>query len=313
MRRVAAPLAAVLCTLAMAGCGGGAEPGAPEGASLILDFTPNAVHTGIYVAQHRGYFEDEGIDMEIREPSATSDAPKLLEAGRVDFAILDINDLGLAVERGFSVKPLAAIVDRPLAAVIASDDVSRPRELEGREVGVTGLPSDEAILDTVVGSDGGNPAGVDRVNIGFNAVAALASGRVDAATAFWNAEGVALRRQGVDTREFRVDDHGAPRFPELVIVALAEAEVPSQPALASIRRGYLVARSNLDGGLDALSREVPEIDRAQTGAELAAIAPAIPATGLLEGRALRHGLAAWGGWALASGFIARNPFRKPAG
>ena len=51
------------------------------------------------------------------------------------------------------------------------------------------------------------------MTIGFEAVPALAAGRLDAATAFWNAEGVALRRQGVPTREFRVDDYGAPRYP----------------------------------------------------------------------------------------------------
>ena len=87
------------------------------------------------------------------------------------------------------------IVQRPLASVIARGDgpVRRPRELEGHTVGVTGLPSDEAVVDSEVSADGGDPAGVHRVTIGFNAVSALAAGKVDAATGFWNAEGVALR------------------------------------------------------------------------------------------------------------------------
>ena len=88
-----------------------------------------------------------------------------------------------------------AIVQRPLAAVIArgAAPVRRPRDLEGRTVGVTGLPSDEAVVDSEVSADGGDPALVDRVTIGFNAVSSLAAGRVDAATGFWNAEAVALR------------------------------------------------------------------------------------------------------------------------
>ena len=57
-------------------------------------------------------------------------------------------------------------------------------------MGVTGLPSDDAVLDSVLEADGADPDAVDRVTIGFNAVAALAAGRVDAATAFWNAEGL---------------------------------------------------------------------------------------------------------------------------
>ena len=90
------------------------------------------------------------------------------------------------------------IVQRPLAAVIARGDgpVRRPRDLEGRTVGVTGLPSDEAVVDSEVSADGGDPAKVDRVTIGFNAVSSLAAGKVDAATGFWNAEGVALAQAG---------------------------------------------------------------------------------------------------------------------
>ena len=111
MHRVAAPLAAVLIGLALTGCGGdGAEPGAPEGATLVLDFQPNAVHAGIYAAQANGFFEDEGVDLTIREPSSTADAGKLLETGRADFAVMDINDFGIARERGLDLVAIAAIV-----------------------------------------------------------------------------------------------------------------------------------------------------------------------------------------------------------
>ena len=153
MRRVAALLAAALLLAGAAGCGGsGAEPGAPKGATLVLDFVPNAVHSGIYAAQRQGYYRDAGIDLTIRQPGESTDAPKLLEAGRADFAILDIHDLGIARERGLDVVGMMPIVQRPLAAVIARGDgpVRRPRDLEGHTVGVTGLPSDEAVVDSEV-------------------------------------------------------------------------------------------------------------------------------------------------------------------
>ena len=66
----------------------------------MLDFTPNAVHSGIYAAQREGYYRDAGVDLTVRQPGESTDAPKLLEAGRADFAILDIHDLGIARERG---------------------------------------------------------------------------------------------------------------------------------------------------------------------------------------------------------------------
>src|SRR5262245_37945743 len=197
MRPAVALLAAVLTLAGAAGCGGGAEPGAPQGATLMLDFTPNAVHTGIYAAQHRGYYEDAGVDLQVREPGDPGAVPKLLAAGRVDFAILDIHDLGIAREQGLDIVGTMAIVQRPLAAIIApsSGPVRRPRDLEGRTVGVTGLPSDEAVVDSELSADGGDPGKVHRVTIGFNAVSALAAGKVDAATGFWNAEAVALARR----------------------------------------------------------------------------------------------------------------------
>ena len=122
MKRGAASRAAVVCALAATGCGDdGAEPGAPKGATLVLDFQPNAVHVGIYAAEARGYFEDEGVELTIREPSETSDAPKLLEAGRADLAVMDINDFGIARERGADLVAIAAIVQRPRAAGFAGD------------------------------------------------------------------------------------------------------------------------------------------------------------------------------------------------
>ena len=185
----------------------------------MLDFTPNAVHSGIYAAQAQGFYHDAGVDLKIHQPGESTDAPKLLAAGRTDFAILDIHDLGIARERGLDLVGVMPIVQRPLAAVIARGDgpVRCPRDLEGHTVGVTGLPSDEAVVDSEVSADGGDPAKVDEVTIGFNAVSSLAAGKVDAATGFWNAEGVALERQGVPIRIFKVDRYGAPPYPELIL------------------------------------------------------------------------------------------------
>src|SRR5215210_496623 len=99
MKRVVALLAAVL---ALHGCGDdGAEPGASREATFVLDFTPNAVHSGLYAAQEESWFADEGLDLKIQTPSDSTDAPKLLEAGKTDFAVMDINDLGTAAERDF--------------------------------------------------------------------------------------------------------------------------------------------------------------------------------------------------------------------
>jgi putative hydroxymethylpyrimidine transport system substrate-binding protein len=310
MRRAVALLAAVFALVGWAGCGeDGAEPGAPNGAALVLDFTPNAVHSGVYAALSRGYYRDEGVDLKVQPPGESSDGPKLLGAGRADFAILDIHDLGIARERGIDLVGVAPIVQRPLAAVLARRDgpVRRPRDLEGRRVGVTGLPSDEAVVDSEVEADGGDPAAVEQVTIGFTAVPSLAAGKVDAATGFWNAEGVALRRQGVPVRVFKVDRFGAPPYPELVLTTsrrLLEEEPDLVDALVrATRRGYALTARDPDAALDDLLAANPALERADQAAQLRVLEP-ILAPRLFDFQVLRE----WARWDLQHGLL-----EKPLG
>jgi NitT/TauT family transport system substrate-binding protein/putative hydroxymethylpyrimidine transport system substrate-binding protein len=308
MNRTVALLAVGL--LLLVGCGeGGAEPDAPSGRapaslSLVLDFQPNAVHAGIYAAVA------DGADIEVREPGSSSDAPKLLEAGRVDLAIMDINDLGIARERGADIVGIGAIVQRPLAAVIAGDgeEIRTPADLAGKTIGVTGLPSDDAVLDTILRAGGVDPSEVDRQTIGFDSVPLLTAGRVDAATAFWNAEGVALREAGVPTREFRVDDVERLGYPELVLVTTTEQLDESPDALADavedLRAGYQTVLDDPDAGLEALLDAVPGLEQDAQRAQL---------DGLLAAEAFRPPLALdaaplsrWWGWAHENGILAER-------
>jgi NitT/TauT family transport system substrate-binding protein/putative hydroxymethylpyrimidine transport system substrate-binding protein len=315
MGRVAASLAAVLAASALVACGDGdgAEPDAPQGATLVLDFQPNAVHAPLYAAEARGYYADEGVDLDIREPSSSADGAKLLQAGRADLAIMDINDLGIARAEGLEVVGVAAVVQRPLASVITADPeaIRSPADLEGAEVGVTGVPSDEAVLDTVLEAGGLPPEAAERITIGFTAVPALAAGRVDAATAFWNAEGVELRRQGVSTREFRVDELGAPRYPELVVVSRGDRE-PAEPAvvcpvLEGLARAYEDIERDPQAILDEMLEQVRGADadsqRAQYAELIAGDAFSPQGDGPADPALRRESVGAWYRWASQRGVL----------
>jgi NitT/TauT family transport system substrate-binding protein/putative hydroxymethylpyrimidine transport system substrate-binding protein len=173
------------------------------------------------------------------------------------------------------------IIQRPLASVIARADrgIASPRNLQGRTVGVTGLPSDDAVVDSEIDADGGDPERVKRVTIGFNAVASLAAGKVDAATGFWNAEAVALRRRGVPIHVFKVDDYGAPRYPELVLCTSGETlrEDPRlvRAVVQATQRGYRFAVDRPGAALDNLLEAVPSLDRGEQQAQLKVVLPAL--------------------------------------
>jgi putative hydroxymethylpyrimidine transport system substrate-binding protein len=297
------PLVAAFAVLA--GCGGGGEDGRRP-ITLALDFQPNPVHAGIYAALREDLDAAHGLDLRVRVPSSSTDSLKLLAAGRADVAVVDIHDLGLARQRGRDLVAIGALVQRPLAAVIARSGISRPRDLEGTRVGVTGLPSYDAVLRAVVEHDGGDYPNVKRVTIGFSAVPSLIAGRVDAVVAFWNAEGVTLRERGVPVREFRVDDYGAPRYPELVLVTERDTLRRRGGALAGLRAalaaGTRAALADRDATVDDLVK-ASGADESLVRAQLAAVGPAL----LPPIRLDRAALEGWARFDARFGILDREP------
>jgi ABC-type nitrate/sulfonate/bicarbonate transport system substrate-binding protein len=296
----------------LAGCGSsGGGPSGRESATLVLDFTPNAVHTGIYSAVVRGYDTAEGVRLHVRAPGASTDSVKLLLSGRTDFAVLDIHDLALARERGRDLVGVMALVQQPLAAVLTRPGIAGPRGLERRRVGVTGLPSDDAVLRSVVAGAGGDPTRTRRVTIGFDAVPALLSGRVDAATAFWNVEGVQLRRRRPGYKVFRVDRFGAPAYPELVLCATRQT-VRESPGLVgavvrSLVRGYGETLSDPESSVQDLMSRNPGLNRALVGAELDAVSSAFQAPDERVGELDPGRLRAWAAWEKRFGIVRKLP------
>src|SRR5207302_2111120 len=172
---------------------------------------------------------------------------------------------------------------RPLAAVIAAPQIRTPRQLQGPPVGVTGVPSDTAVLHSIVAGSAGYPHRVRTITIGFNAVADLLAGRVAAATAFWSDEGVTLERRRPGFHDFRVDDYGAPQYPELVVCATRPTLV-HDPSLASdlvqtLVDGYGFTISNPRRSAADLEAFAPGLDPSLVSAELGALLPAFAGRG----------------------------------
>jgi putative hydroxymethylpyrimidine transport system substrate-binding protein len=313
MRRLI-PLIALLATVALlAACGSsGNDDAAPNAdATLMLDFTPNAAHAGIYSAVAHGFDTAEGVHLHVRVPGSSTDSVKLLLSGRTQFSVMDIHDLALAGARGRGLVAVMSIVQRPLAAVLTTPDVMNPRALEGRKVGVTGLPSDDAVLRSIVTGAGGDYAKVDRVTIGFNAVPALLGGRVAGATAFWNVEGVALKSRRPGTHDFRVDAYGAPPYPELVLVTsrstLRDDRALVNATVRALVRGYGVTLHDPASSLQDLESRVHGLDHDELVKQLDALTPALSPPDGRIGALDPQVLARWAAWEARFGIVAKPP------
>ena len=311
----AVTIATTLIACLLAGCGSGssatrsAAPVRP--ATIILDFTPNAVHAGVYSALAQHYDRREGVRLHVIAPTASTDSIKLLETGRVDFAILDIHDLAIAREHSQDIVGVMAIVQRPLSAVIAAPEIASPRALQGHTVGITGVPSDTAVLRSVVTGSGGDPDKVKTITIGFNAVADLLAGRVAGATAFWNDEGQAIQSKRPGFHIFRVDEYGAPSYPELVVCATRRT-IQHDPGLTqrvvdALVYGYDFTLLHPSPSVADLVEHVPGLDPKLVAAQLADLEPAFRSPDHRVGVLDLTRLGSWARWEARFGIVSRPP------
>ena len=283
LRRLAIPLA--LLALLAAACGGSGSSSstttARAGATpvrVVLDFVPNAVHAGLYAALEQGFYRQHGLAVQLVAPAGTAQPLAAVSSGRAVLGLADLIDVTLANRQGAGLRVVAAVVQRPLVSLMARADgpVRRPRDLVGRTVGLTGVPSDRAVARTIIKGDGGDPDRVHYVVIGFSAVPSLVGHKVDAAIGFWPADGVELERR-TPARIFRLERFGGPAFPELVIFARASTLKRSpglvRSFLSATSEGYALARSDPAKALSDLEHGAHGIDPAVAKASLKAYRP----------------------------------------
>ncbi len=240
---------------------------APEAVSLALDWYANANHAGIYLAEAQGLFAAEGVQPEIYVPADPATVLTTVGAGRDDFGISYQAEVLLARAQGVPVVSVAAVVQVPLLTLMTLTErgISRPSDLRGRAIGSAGLASDDAILSTVLAADGVTLDEVEIVNVGYDLLPAIASGRVDAVTGvYWNHESLVAEREGYDVSFLRVEDWGVPEFYELVLVAseqtVAERPETVRALVRAMGAGYAAAAADNAAALAALAEGSPELD-----------------------------------------------------
>lgn len=257
---------------ALAGCGGGAasSSGSSSGlqhVTLTLDWYPNADHAGIYAAQQQGFFKDEGLKVDIRQPSDPSAVLQLVAAGKSEFGVSYENEMTNAGVRNIPVKSVMAIMQHPLNSIISlkKSGIKKPEDLAGKKVGYAGQSFGSAVIDTVMRKAGKDPSSVEKVNVGYDLRPALTSGRVDAIVdAYWNIEAVELAQKGFKTNVIKLPDVGVPNYNELV-VATSDSYSKEHPDVvrkfvAAMVKGHRYAIGHPEAASGALLKANKELD-----------------------------------------------------
>jgi len=319
LRRPIALLAVLGAALALTACGTKDEPTATKAGltrlDLMLDFFPNADHAPIYAAQAIGAFKQAGLDVRIHTPSDPAAPLKLVAARKVDLAVSYEPELLLARDKGLRVASVGALVQRPLTSIISvRGDIRRPADLKGKTVGTAGIPYQSTYLKTILTHAGVSPKSVKQVDVGFNLVGAMLSKKVDATLgAFWNYEGVQLRRQHKHPRIIRMEQAGVPTYQELIFVGQMDTLRERGPALRrfmqAMARGARALKRDPSVGIDALLKANPDLDRGLQEASVRATMPAFfPSNPRFPwGYQNADEWRAYGQWMVDNGLIKRLP------
>jgi len=285
VRRGIAALSALLLAVSLSACGAKQDVTSATSTkpfSVMLDWFPNADHAALYTAIANGDFRAVGLEVKPVIPAETAEPLKLLAAGKVDMAISYEPEVLLARDQGLKVVAVGALVQRPLTSIIAlpGAHVSSVAQLAGKTVGTAGIPYQAAELHTALQSAGVSPASVKEVNVGFNLVPAMLSGKVAATLGgYWNYEAIQLELMHKHPVTIPIDQAGVPTYNELVLVVReSEAHTDGQDLrafLQALTRGERQVRANPAAGAALVGKANPSLE---AKLQLESIKQTLPAT-----------------------------------
>jgi putative hydroxymethylpyrimidine transport system substrate-binding protein len=283
-RLALAAAAALACTLVVSACGTKQDvisAAKAKSFTVMLDWFPNADHAALYSAIANGDFRAVGLDVRPLIPSESAEPLKLLAAGKADIAISYEPELLLARDQGLKLVSIGALVQRPLTSIIAlpGQHVAKVADLAGKTVGTAGIAYQAAELQTALQNARVNPTSVKEVNVGFNLVPAMLSGKVAATLGgFWNYEAIQLEELHKHPVTIPVNQAGVPPYDELVLaVREDEAHTRGQDLrafLQALTQGERAVRADPAAAAALVVKANPSLD---PKLQLASIERTLPA------------------------------------
>ncbi len=268
MKRFLVLLFVFLLSLSLVACGNTAEKGEAEAITIVLDWAPNTNHTGIFVAQAKGYFEQAGLKVKVVQPPEDG-AETLVASGKAQFGVSFQDSLApaFAGESPLPVTAVAAVIQHNTSGIVsrAGEGMDTPKGLEGKRYATWDLDVEKATIRDVMASDGGNFDLVQLIpSTVTDEVSALQSKSVDAIWIYYGWAGVACEVAGLETDYFEfadidpVFDYYTP-----VIIGndawLKENPEKAKALVAALSKGYTYAAQNPREAADILMAAAPEL------------------------------------------------------
>ena len=227
---------------------------------IVLDWYPNAVHSFIYVAMERGYYEEEGLKVNVQFPSNTNDAISLTAAGQADAGLYyQTNTVSTAANQNIPIKVIGTVVQHPLNIVMSMGEsgINGAKDLKGKTVGYPGTPDNEVFIKAMMEHNGLKYEDVTMQDVGFDLNTALITGNVDAIIGgYINHEYPTLLQEGYDVTYFDITDEGIPDYEELVLVTgekqIEEESDKLEAFIRASKKGFEDMKKDPQAALDTL-------------------------------------------------------------
>lgn len=228
--------------------------------NVVLDWYPNALHSFIYNAIEKGYYEEEGLKVNIQFPANTNDAISLTAAGKADVGIYYMHDLVMAkVEQDVPVKSIGTVCQKPLNIILSMKDknITEPKDLIGKTVGYAGTELSESIVKFLVEQAGGKNEDVNYLDVGFDLMSSMTTGNVDATIGcLVNHEVPQMEEEGFEVNYFFPTDYGMPNYYECVFVT-GDNQIKNESEkltkfLRASAKGFADMKSDPNGSIEIL-------------------------------------------------------------
>ena len=266
MKKFLALIVSGIMMLSVAACSSGQTAenentaGELQNFDIVLDWYPNAVHSFIYVAMEKGYYEEEGLNVNVQFPSNTNDAISLTAAGQADAGLYyQTNTVSTAANQNIPIKVIGTVVQHPLNIVMSMGEsgINGAKDLKGKTVGYPGTPDNEVFIKAMMEHNGLKYEDVTMQDVGFDLNTALITGNVDAIIGgYINHEYPTLLQEGYDVTYFDITDEGIPDYEELVLVTgekqIEEESDKLEAFIRASKKGFEDMKNDPQAALDTL-------------------------------------------------------------
>ena len=249
-------------SLSAVACSGGGDTAKTDlkDFDLVLDWYPNAIHSFIYEAIDKGYYEEEGLNINIRFPSNTNDAISLTAAGKADVGIYYLHYvIDAYANQDIPIKSIGAVVQEPLSVILSLKDenIKEPKDLVGKTMGASDSELNRLYIKTMLKNQGVSSDDVKVIDVGFDLMSAMTTGNVDVTLGCMvNHEVPQMEKEGFEVNYFDPSDYGVPASYELIFVTgekqLENERETLEAFLRATKKGFEAMKSDPDGALDTL-------------------------------------------------------------